>query len=487
MAEKNYRVQALPPTLGIKDPDVRNFLDALVNAWDHRSGNTDSESPDRFITSGEFKGMATKALVEALGSSLPGATGAGLGAGGGSSEVAPVIESISDYIKRSILYQILGTEYPTIDISGLSAKIDAAFGDARTLVLQESEQRSSEYEAMTSTISAQASRITAAEAAIVSEASTRVNKDNALASAINNMWAKIGGSSAVIQDGQLASVTPSAAQATKWDQVQVAVTDPNTGLPSSTSIKQELTSYANAADGTLNSIYSVRAQVVSGGRTIVGGFGLAATNGAGSSEGPRIAFGVRADEFWVGSLSGVGDIPFTILTSPTTINGVSRPAGVYIKDAFIANGTIDSAKIGIAQVDTLRVAGGAVTTMSYGSGGVAGVPASGQVEVCRCYINMPSGSSGVVLVANATAGPTSTAEATGYLTIRRQDGTQIGFTAFSMVSSSQFSASCTGFDPNPITGTSWYALYASNPATGPGGNRGVTVQTSAITATGGKR
>lgn len=368
MAEKNYRVQALPPTLGIKDPEVRSFLDALANAWDHRSGNTDDKSPDRFITAGEFKNMATQALVQALGSSLPGGPPGGGGIEPGT--VTEAIESISDYIKKSILYQILGTEYPDIDITGLRNLINDAFDGAKTLIFEERTQRSTDFAAMTSVITAQASRIDAAEAAIVTEAQTRVNKDNALASAINTMWAKIGGNTAVIQDGQLAAVTPNATQATKWDQVQVAVRDPNTGQTSSTSIKQELISYANSADGTLNSIYSVRAQVVSGGRTIVGGFGLAATNGAGSAQGPRIAFGVRADEFWVGGLDGTGDIPFTILTTPTSINGAVRPAGVYIKDAFI----------GAASVDTLRIQGNAITVPVVSSTSGVGASASIYME-----------------------------------------------------------------------------------------------------------
>ncbi len=353
MAEAKYRVQALPPTLGIKDPDVRNFLDALTNAWDHRSGNTDSASPDRFITAGEFKEMATTALVQALGESIPGENG-----GAGGSAVTDAINSVGDYIKKSILYQILGTKYPDIDISGLRAQVNAAFDGANTLIMQERQQRASADQAMTSIIEIQASRIQSAEAAIVAESSTRANKDNALASAINTMWAKIGGNTAVIQDGQLAAVTPNAAQATKWDQVQVAVRDPNTGQTSATSIKQELISYASLNDGTLNSLYTVRAQVTADGKTVVGGFGLAATNGAGSAQGPRISFGVRADEFFVASISGaIEATPFIVLTTPTVINGATRPPGIYITDAFIGN----------AAVDTLRIKGNAVTVPLFAS------------------------------------------------------------------------------------------------------------------------
>lgn len=49
-----------------------------------------------------------------------------------------------------------------------------------------------------------------------------------------------------------------------------------------------------------------------------------------------------------------------VLTSSQTINGTVVPAGTYIKSAYIHDGSIDSAKIGKAQVDTLQIAGEAV-------------------------------------------------------------------------------------------------------------------------------
>lgn len=103
-----------------------------------------------------------------------------------------------------------------------------------------------------------------------------------------------------------------------------------------------------ALDGSVSALYTVRAEVSSGGNTVVGGFGLAAT--ATTAGGPRIDFGVRADRFYVAAPSstpGIPDvIPFVVQAAPTTINGEAVPAGVYIADAFIKNGTLGSAKIG---------------------------------------------------------------------------------------------------------------------------------------------
>lgn len=192
-------------------------------------------------------------------------------------------------------------------------------------------------------------------ATVVVEQEARATKDTALASAINNIWAKLGGSAAVIEDGALAAATPSAAVATKWNQVVASVTDPNTGNVSSASILSETRAYANSADSTLNAVYSVRAQVDANGDTVVGGFGLAATSGAGSATGPRIDVGVLAHRFFIAApASGYNpatqydanlQFPFIAVTSPTIINGVTYQPGVYIKKAIIGDASIDTAKI----------------------------------------------------------------------------------------------------------------------------------------------
>lgn len=68
-----------------------------------------------------------------------------------------------------------------------------------------------------------------------------------------------------------------------------------------------------------------------------------------------IDFAVLADKFYIAPPSGTskGVRPFAVYTSPTTINGVTVPAGTYIDNAFIANGTIDIAKINKATITSL--------------------------------------------------------------------------------------------------------------------------------------
>jgi hypothetical protein len=307
---------SLLPTDGIKDPQVRNFLDRLTEAWDARN-----DGDDRFISKREFSDLAAQSVLELLGGN------------GGQSQgpsVQTMIDGLTKSIVNGILYQKLG-EF--IDVDGLRASIDTAL----------------QY----------------ASAGFSRDASASSTQDMALASAINRMWGYIGGAAAVIEDGALAGATPSAAAATKWEAVVASVTDPNTGLVNSASIVQELDTYANSANSTLNAIYSVRAQISSGGQTLVGGFGLAATAGAGSAAGATINFGVRADQFYIAGtsstpdlatqLAGDASIPFIVVTSPQTIGGIYYAPGVYMKTAFIVDASITSAKVGVLTAQNLTV------------------------------------------------------------------------------------------------------------------------------------
>lgn len=52
----------------------------------------------------------------------------------------------------------------------------------------------------------------------------------------------------------------------------------------------------------------------------------------------------------------LGNQPLYQLSAPTVINGVTIPAGVYMKVAYIQDGAITNAKIGNAAVDTAKIA-----------------------------------------------------------------------------------------------------------------------------------
>lgn len=515
--KRTTQVTSLPPTIGIKDPEVRAFLDAMVNAWDLRSGVTNGEDKERFVTLGEIRKLTNKALVKAFSrGGVPLGKGAGTGGNPTEEEINDLIDNLADSIRKSILYQLLGTYITPVDLTNLRAKIDAAIGEVGAKIIEETEIRSSADEAFINDLRILVGRIEGAEAAIASEQTVRVTKDNALASAINTMWAQIGSNQAVIQDGQLAAVTPSATQATKWNQVVASVTDPNTGQVNSASIKQELNAYANQANGTFNAIYSVRAQVDRFGRTIIGGFGLAATTGAGSAQGPTIDFGVRADTFFIASPASTptldsqldpskNDIPFIVVTNTQHYGGVLYRPGVYMKTAMIAdatigtakiadasitnakiqNASIDNAKIRYAAIDTALIAGGSVTSMNYASGSSGTIAGGSSALVTALSIDMPAGSTGVALIGNCNliGAPDS---GTAGLEIRR-NGVSIAVVGVSFVGSFQSTFLITEFDASPSLGSNVYTFHLFSPSSGAGSNKAFNYVNVSLMATGGKR
>jgi hypothetical protein len=89
---------------------------------------------------------------------------------------------------------------------------------------------------------------------------------------------------------------------------------------------------------------------------------LAATTGGAPYS--HVAF--RADLFTIGD-STHSSIPFYVVTTTFTQNGVSVPPGVYMQNAFIANGTIVNAMIGNLQVDDAKIANASVSKLLAGS------------------------------------------------------------------------------------------------------------------------
>lgn len=65
-------------------------------------------------------------------------------------------------------------------------------------------------------------------------------------------------------------------------------------------------------------------------------------------------------------------VPFSVLTVPTTINGASVPAGVYIDAAYVLNATIGTAQIALLAVDDARIADLAVAKLLAGNLRVGG-------------------------------------------------------------------------------------------------------------------
>ncbi len=207
----------------------------------------------------------------------------------------------------------------------------------------------------------------AATDAATAASNAQATADSALAKANANAT-----NIATVQSDVATLTTAQGATASRVDTIQTTVD----GHTSSIQTQQQ------SING-LNAQYTVKVDV--GGR--VSGFGLV-------SSSTQSDFAIRADKFYIAPPSGTdkGDSPFMVLTTPKTINGTTVPAGTYIKNAYIADGSITatkiqvtdlsaisanlgsilvdaanikdsaitSAKIGNAQVDTLQIAGEAV-------------------------------------------------------------------------------------------------------------------------------
>lgn len=192
------------------------------------------------------------------------------------------------------------------------------------------------------------------------------------------------------------------ALATRTSTLEARVTSPSadTGDPNynvTYAALQTEQSVRAALDGAVQALYTVRAEVSAGGRTVVGGFGLAGT--ATATAGPRIDFGVRADTFFVEAPSGGSNpttklTPFIIRTSTSTEGGVSVPAGVYMDAAYIVNLTAMYARIASLVADSITAASINVSQL------VAGSLAVGAYAQSTGFV---SGSAGWRISGNGTA------------------------------------------------------------------------------------
>lgn len=202
----------------------------------------------------------------------------------------------------------------------------------------------------------------------------------------------------------------------------VFVTDGEIAYTNAT-IQTEATTRATET-GELYAQYTVKTDVAG----LVSGYGLASTA---NNAAPTSSFGVRASNFYVAppSVSSATapttnlypgyvwldtsvtpnvtryytgtawsttpqNLPFIVQTAPTTINGVAVPAGVYMRDAYIQNGTITNAKIANLAVDDAKIANLNVSKL------VAGSIAVGQHIQSTGYI---AGSAGWRINGNGTA------------------------------------------------------------------------------------
>ena len=196
---------------------------------------------------------------------------------------------------------------------------------------------------------------------------TKTNADGAIAAAVTNYNTNTIGpnytTTASLVQNYYTKTDADSAFATSGEILQAQVDSPD-GSGNKVALATMATVQANK-NGDLEGQYTVKIDT----NGAVAGFGLASTSTAAGNITSE--FIVNADRFAImrgGTDTSAATVPFTVQATATTINGQSVPAGVYMADAFIKNGSIANAKIGSLNAD--KITAGTINADRIGSGSI---------------------------------------------------------------------------------------------------------------------
>lgn len=210
--------------------------------------------------------------------------------------------------------------------------------------------RAQENSAVSSQVFTVAAGVGSSLASVQNTQNIFVEQDSATAAQIQAVATSTGQSTAAVQLEQTTRTTADSAVSSAINTVQ------SQWGASVAAIQTEASTRATQT-GELYAQYTVKIDT----NGYVAGYGLATTAG---TSAPQSSFAVRADTFYIANPTGPGvapAMPFIVRTTPTTINGVAVPVGVYITDAFIQNGTITGGKIAETTIENSKIANGTIT------------------------------------------------------------------------------------------------------------------------------
>jgi hypothetical protein len=193
---------------------------------------------------------------------------------------------------------------------------------------------------------------------LFSERTVRADADSALSSSITTLASTVSTNNSTLTAAINTEATTRAnadtALSTQITTLASTVTTNNTAVTAA--INTEATTRADA-DNSLFAQYTVKVDV----NGYVSGFGLASTA---NNATPFSEFTIVADKFSIAPVASnpaaADGSPFFYLTSPTLIDGVTVPAGAYMKAAYIHDASITNAKIANAAVDNAKIADAAI-------------------------------------------------------------------------------------------------------------------------------
>jgi hypothetical protein len=191
--------------------------------------------------------------------------------------------------------------------------------------------------------------------------------DSTLTAKFNNVSADLMAETTARTNADAKIVSDTAASIST---VNTAIANTNTSLANvNTTLSARLNNVGGTSSGvTIEQAYSAQADVNTGlyaqysvkinnsTNKFVTGFGLSSTTVNGETVGE---FAIIADKFSIApvatSATAVDGSPFYYLTAPTVVNGVTVPAGAYMKKAFIADATIGTAQIADAAITSAKI------------------------------------------------------------------------------------------------------------------------------------
>lgn len=246
-------------------------------------------------------------------------------------------------------------------ITTLSATVNNNQASTSAALIAEQTARADADTALTQQVAALESTVatnySTLSSSISSEQTARATADTALAMDISTLSATVTNNntalSAAIQSEQTARASADGALSSSISTLQTTVGDHTTSIQT----------HAESIDG-LFAQYTVKID----NNGYVSGYGLASSAPDGI---PTSEFMVVADKFTIAPVAtnpaAADGSPFYHLTVPTIIDGVTVPAGTYMKTAFIADASINNAKIGSLAADKITtgtLAAGRIATNS---------------------------------------------------------------------------------------------------------------------------
>ncbi|WP_302553742.1 host specificity factor TipJ family phage tail protein [Comamonas kerstersii] len=215
-----------------------------------------------------------------------------------------------------------------------------------------------------------AAKVDSQAAALSQESTARSTADEALAQQQQALAAQVMQTDqrlqAQIQQESQARADADAAEAQQRLQLAAQVGD-------SVATLQQVASVQAGQLGHVAAQYTARMQLAADGRTVAGGWGITGTSSAES--GPTLDFGVLANRFFVAAPEGSGiesDFQLTVQTTPTTANGVTIPAGLYVDSAFITNVSALWGRFGTLVADSIQATAISASQLTAGNGVIGG-------------------------------------------------------------------------------------------------------------------